>query len=131
MFYAGVPGPRAWLNPRAVPAASLLKLWYRELEEPLIPHEFYEQCIAHYESPEAAVAVVHALPRINRLVLCYLIRFLQVRCGSRPDYAPAPRPSHVPPNPGHSLRRAPAHHPLPRAGVRAARQRGHHQNGRQ
>ncbi|XP_044784317.2 rho GTPase-activating protein 39 isoform X6 [Bubalus bubalis] len=58
--------------------ASLLKLWYRELEEPLIPHEFYEQCIAHYESPEAAVAVVHALPRINRLVLCYLIRFLQV-----------------------------------------------------
>ncbi|XP_045879763.1 rho GTPase-activating protein 39 isoform X2 [Meles meles] len=58
--------------------ASLLKLWYRELEEPLIPHEFYEQCIAHYENPEAAVAVVHALPRINRLALCYLIRFLQV-----------------------------------------------------
>ncbi|CAK6439056.1 unnamed protein product [Pipistrellus nathusii] len=58
--------------------ASLLKLWYRELEEPLIPHEFYEQCIAQYESPEAAVAVVHSLPRINRLVLCYLIRFLQV-----------------------------------------------------
>ncbi|XP_032271461.1 rho GTPase-activating protein 39 isoform X1 [Phoca vitulina] len=58
--------------------ASLLKLWYRELEEPLIPHDFYEQCIAHYENPEAAVAVVHALPRINRLVLCYLIRFLQV-----------------------------------------------------
>uniref|UniRef100_A0A2K5DWQ0 Rho GTPase-activating protein 39 n=1 Tax=Aotus nancymaae TaxID=37293 RepID=A0A2K5DWQ0_AOTNA len=58
--------------------ASLLKLWYRELEEPLIPHEFYEQCIAHYDSPEAAVAVVHALPRINRVVLCYLIRFLQV-----------------------------------------------------
>lgn len=45
----------------------------------MIPHEFYEQCIAHYESPEAAVAVVHALPRINRMVLCYLIRFLQVR----------------------------------------------------
>ncbi|XP_062935962.1 rho GTPase-activating protein 39 isoform X2 [Cynocephalus volans] len=58
--------------------ASLLKLWYRELEEPLIPHDFYEQCIAQYESPEAAVAVVHALPRINRMVLCYLIRFLQV-----------------------------------------------------
>ncbi|XP_034524436.1 rho GTPase-activating protein 39 [Ailuropoda melanoleuca] len=57
---------------------SLLKLWYRELEEPLIPHEFYERCIAHYENPEAAVAVVHALPRLNRLVLCYLIRFLQV-----------------------------------------------------
>ncbi|KAM8810569.1 rho GTPase-activating protein 39 [Eudromia elegans] len=58
--------------------ASLLKLWYRELEEPLIPHDFYEQCISHYESPEAAVAVVHSLPRINKMVLCYLIRFLQV-----------------------------------------------------
>nr|XP_041570047.1 rho GTPase-activating protein 39 isoform X3 [Taeniopygia guttata] len=58
--------------------ASLLKLWYRELEEPLIPHEFYEESISHYENPEAAIAVVHALPRINKMVLCYLIRFLQV-----------------------------------------------------
>ncbi|OXB52111.1 hypothetical protein ASZ78_006982, partial [Callipepla squamata] len=56
--------------------ASLLKLWYRELEEPLIPHDFYERCITHYENPEAAVAVVHSLPRINKMVLCYLIRFL-------------------------------------------------------
>uniref|UniRef100_A0A665T6M7 Rho GTPase-activating protein 39 n=1 Tax=Echeneis naucrates TaxID=173247 RepID=A0A665T6M7_ECHNA len=58
--------------------ASLLKLWYRELEEPLIPHEFYEECITHYENPEAAVNVVLGLPHINKLVLCYLIRFLQV-----------------------------------------------------
>ncbi|KAJ8278211.1 hypothetical protein GJAV_G00085110 [Gymnothorax javanicus] len=58
--------------------ASLLKLWYRELEEPLIPHEYYEECISHYDCPEAAVKVVLGLPRINKLVLCYLIRFLQV-----------------------------------------------------
>nr|XP_020511592.1 rho GTPase-activating protein 39 [Labrus bergylta] len=58
--------------------ASLLKLWYRELEEPLIPHEFYEECINHYDNPEAAVNVVLGLPHINKLVLCYLIRFLQV-----------------------------------------------------
>lgn len=45
----------------------------------MIPHEFYEQCITHYENPEAAIAVVHSLPRINKMVLCYLIRFLQVR----------------------------------------------------
>lgn len=74
-------------------AASLLKLWYRELEEPLIPHEFYEQCVAQCESPEAAVAVVHSLPRINRLVLCYLIRFLQVCGGPRTP----PRPRNPPP----------------------------------
>uniref|UniRef100_A0A3Q3MYY6 Rho GTPase-activating protein 39 n=1 Tax=Mastacembelus armatus TaxID=205130 RepID=A0A3Q3MYY6_9TELE len=58
--------------------ASLLKLWYRELEEPLIPHEFYEECINHYDNPEAAVNVVLGLPHINKLVLCYLIRFLQI-----------------------------------------------------
>lgn len=58
--------------------ASLLKLWYRELEEPLIPHEFYDECVRHYDNPEAAINVVLGLPHINKLVLCYLIRFLQV-----------------------------------------------------
>ncbi|XP_062580811.1 rho GTPase-activating protein 39-like isoform X4 [Saccostrea cucullata] len=58
--------------------ASLLKLWYRELYEPLIPAEFYEQCILNYQNPEAAIDVVSKLPDINRLVLAYLIRFLQV-----------------------------------------------------
>ncbi|KAL1022691.1 hypothetical protein UPYG_G00031080 [Umbra pygmaea] len=66
--------------------ASLLKLWYRELEEPLIPHEFYEECITHYDDPEAAVNVVMGLPHINKLVLCYLIRFLQV-FGQPPNVA--------------------------------------------
>ena len=59
--------------------ASLLKLWYRELEHPLIPNEFYGDCIDNYTNPEAAVDVVNKLPEINRLVLAYLIRFLQVR----------------------------------------------------
>ncbi|XP_077573143.1 rho GTPase-activating protein 39 [Stigmatopora nigra] len=58
--------------------ASLLKLWYRELEEPLIPHEFYDECVKNYDNAEAAVQVVLGLPHINKLVLCYLIRFLQV-----------------------------------------------------
>ncbi|XP_053309601.1 rho GTPase-activating protein 39-like isoform X2 [Spea bombifrons] len=58
--------------------ASLLKLWYRELEEPLIPQQFYKQCISNYENPDAAVAVVQQLPELNRLVLCYLIHFLQI-----------------------------------------------------
>lgn len=60
-------------------SASLLKLWYRELEEPVIPQSFYKQCISHYEDPEAAISVVQSLPELNRLVLCYFINFLQVR----------------------------------------------------
>jgi len=58
--------------------ASLLKLWYRELYEPLIPRDFYDQCITSCTDPEAAISIIHSLPHINRLVLAYLIRFLQV-----------------------------------------------------
>ncbi|KAM7150653.1 rho GTPase-activating protein 39-like isoform 1-T1 [Macrochelys suwanniensis] len=58
--------------------ASLLKLWYRELEEPVIPQQFYKECINNYENPAAAVAVVQLLPELNRLVLYYLIHFLQI-----------------------------------------------------
>uniref|UniRef100_A0A4W5NCE6 Rho GTPase activating protein 46a n=1 Tax=Hucho hucho TaxID=62062 RepID=A0A4W5NCE6_9TELE len=58
--------------------ASLMKLWYRELEEPLIPMAFYKQCVSNYDDPVAAVTVVQCLPELNRLVLCYFIHFLQV-----------------------------------------------------
>jgi hypothetical protein len=58
--------------------ASLLKLWYRELYEPLIPDSMYAECVNHHADPEVAVALVQRLPELNRLVLCYLIRFLQV-----------------------------------------------------
>ena len=58
--------------------ASLLKLWYRELHEPLIPREYYCQCVDAYSSPDEAIKIVSSLPRLHRLVLSYLIRFLQV-----------------------------------------------------
>lgn len=55
-----------------------MKLWYRELEEPLIPMDFYKQCVSNCDDPAAAIAVVQSLPELNRLVLCYFIHFLQV-----------------------------------------------------
>ncbi|XP_045112239.1 serine-rich adhesin for platelets-like isoform X25 [Portunus trituberculatus] len=57
--------------------AALLKLWYRELYEPLIPDSLYQAAINAHEDPQQAVALVNNLPEINRLVLSYLIRFLQ------------------------------------------------------
>lgn len=57
-----------------------MKLWYRELEEPLIPMDFYKQCVSNCDNPVAAIAVVQSLPELNRLVLCYFIHFLQVTC---------------------------------------------------
>lgn len=58
--------------------ASLLKLWYRELYEPLIPDALYNECVNFHDQPEKAIAIVQRLPELNRLVLSYLIRFLQV-----------------------------------------------------
>lgn len=60
-----------------------MKLWYRELEEPLIPMNFYKQCVSNCDDPVAAIAVVQSLPELNRLVLCYFIHFLQVTCRQR------------------------------------------------
>lgn len=47
--------------------ASLLKLWYRELYDPLIPDDLYDDCVAT-EDPAEAAAIVEKLPKINRLV---------------------------------------------------------------
>ena len=58
--------------------ASLLKLWYRELHEPLIPRQYYGRCVDAYSSADEAVQIVSILPHLNRLVLSYLVRFLQV-----------------------------------------------------
>ena len=71
-----------WMQPSDCPdphvPASLLKLWYRELSEPLIPADMYEECVENHADDGVAISIVHRLPDINRLVLCYLIRFLQV-----------------------------------------------------
>ncbi|XP_055329240.1 rho GTPase-activating protein 39-like [Paramacrobiotus metropolitanus] len=58
--------------------SSLLKLWYRELYEPLIPARFYDLCIQNCNSAKNAVHIIGELPEINQRVLTYLIRFLQI-----------------------------------------------------
>lgn len=56
--------------------ASLLKLWYRELYEPLIPDTLYAECVADPDNTENAFDIVQRLPRINRLVF-FIITLLQ------------------------------------------------------
>ena len=59
-------------------AASLLKLWFRELAEPVIPHSMYLTAVTHCDDVTACLDLVSRLPQLNRLVLTYLIHFLQV-----------------------------------------------------
>ncbi len=81
-------------------AASLLKMWLRDLYEPLIPDSFYDECIAlavnldkqtnssNAASPEKSKrlsTLVSRMPEINALVLTYLVRFLQLF--ARPEVA--------------------------------------------
>jgi len=74
-----------WKLPAATSAtdphlpASLLKLWFRELSEPMIPLELYSTAVTRCHDADACVALVNELPELNRLVLLYLIHFLQVR----------------------------------------------------
>lgn len=58
--------------------ASLLKLWYRELYEPIIPPDYYDTCMDYCDNSDEAVKIIQSLPECNRLSLAYLIRFLQV-----------------------------------------------------
>ncbi|KAH8295409.1 hypothetical protein KR018_010941, partial [Drosophila ironensis] len=69
-----VPDKNALVDAHA--PASLLKLWYRELYDPLIPDAYYEDCV-NTEDPDKAKEIVNKLPEINQLVLTYLIHFLQ------------------------------------------------------
>ncbi|KAG1812552.1 uncharacterized protein BJ212DRAFT_1569642 [Suillus subaureus] len=57
--------------------ASLLKLWLRELSDPLVPEEMYNDCITHSREPEMCIQLVRRLPTINRRVVIFLISFLQ------------------------------------------------------
>ncbi|KZV97168.1 hypothetical protein EXIGLDRAFT_731444 [Exidia glandulosa HHB12029] len=60
--------------------ASLLKLWLRELQEPLVPDELYNECVAVGARDDAlgAVQLVARLPTHNRRVVAFVVSFLQL-----------------------------------------------------
>ncbi|KAF7375938.1 Rho gtpase-activating protein 39 isoform 2 [Mycena sanguinolenta] len=58
--------------------ASLMKLWLRELCDPLVPDEMYNECITNSKNPIACVHIVERLPTINRRVVLFVVSFLQL-----------------------------------------------------
>ena len=58
--------------------ASAMKLWLRELCDPLVPDEMYNECIASAGDPAACVRLVERLPTINRRVVLFVVSFLQL-----------------------------------------------------
>ncbi|KAG5638803.1 hypothetical protein H0H81_010032 [Sphagnurus paluster] len=58
--------------------ASLMKLWLRELCDPLVPEEMYNECITSSKDPDACIQIVERLPTINRRVVLFVVSFLQL-----------------------------------------------------
>lgn len=66
------------VEPHAI--SGLVKLFFRELKEPLIPFALYSNCLKATTSPtfEADVQeILNKLPKENRDVLCFLLKFLE------------------------------------------------------
>jgi len=53
---------------------ALMKLWLRELPEPIIPVSHYEMCT---ETPEKAMEIFRQLPPLSQNVVSFIINFLQ------------------------------------------------------
>ncbi|KAG7090933.1 hypothetical protein E1B28_010006 [Marasmius oreades] len=58
--------------------ASLMKLWLRELLDPLVPEEMYNECVTNSQDPDACVHIIQRLPTINRRVVLFVVSFLQL-----------------------------------------------------
>ena len=59
-------------------AASLFKLWLRELEEPVVPSRLYNDALAASKSPQETVQFIHRLPSNHKRVLLFVVSFAQV-----------------------------------------------------
>lgn len=58
--------------------ASVFKLFFRQLPDPLVPNTMYEQCFA--APPPDVNALVRQLPDVNRRVLLFLVALVQRFC---------------------------------------------------
>ncbi|WRT70639.1 uncharacterized protein IL334_007637 [Kwoniella shivajii] len=60
-------------------AASLFKLWLRELEDPIIPSSLYNDALTASRSSKECIEFVSSrLPTYNRRVLLFVISFVQI-----------------------------------------------------
>lgn len=64
--------------------ACILKQWFRELPNPIMPYELYKECLECCDDAQRATEIIeHKLPHLNKLIFGYLIRFLQVFCAKQ------------------------------------------------
>ena len=64
------------LKDPAIPA-SLLKSWFRDLPEPVIPNNRYQECLDSSSDAEKSIAIIDSLPADYRILMYFIINFLQ------------------------------------------------------
>jgi len=55
---------------------SLFKLWFRELQDPIIPYAMYNVCVENASDQQACVGIAQTIPIHNRNILCYVMKYL-------------------------------------------------------
>jgi len=58
--------------------ASLLKLFFREMPESVIPAAYYNKCIESAEAREKTYDIINQLPLLDRRILAFLFSFLHL-----------------------------------------------------
>lgn len=78
--------------PDAIDAADVIKIWFRQMKEPVVHHNCYDAAVAagKAKDPEAAHRVVASLPPLNAAVLIFVIKFL-AKVASEPGTLMDPR----------------------------------------
>ncbi|KAK3825774.1 MAG: hypothetical protein J3Q66DRAFT_277593 [Benniella sp.] len=56
---------------------SLLRLWVRDLPEPIIPYDMYQHCIQVSQDKDEVTNVISSLPLWHKETITYLISFLK------------------------------------------------------
>ncbi|KAG0031804.1 hypothetical protein BGZ82_006825 [Podila clonocystis] len=56
---------------------SLLRLWIRDLPEPVIPYDMYQLCIQGAQDKDAVARVINSLPMWHKEMIIYLVSFLK------------------------------------------------------
>ncbi|EFA76802.1 RhoGAP domain-containing protein [Heterostelium album PN500] len=57
--------------------AGLLKLWLRELTDPIIPSALYDDCIKSWNSKNDSLKLLNSIPTPNKDVLFFILNFLK------------------------------------------------------
>ncbi len=61
----------------AATAASLFKLWFRELRDPIVPGDLYDACITSGSTQQECRAITSRMPQSSLRVLEFLVQFLR------------------------------------------------------